>query len=842
MSAFGALPVALAPSGVLADARAVDRTCLHCGTVVGAAALMVRIDGAEAPVCCEGCASAALWIRDAGLADWFRLRQAQGPKGRVASVDYRGWAHPDVLAAHAQSVPGGCALTVLTDGMRCAACAWLLDRALAGQAGVLEVSANAVSGRVRLVWDPAQVALPDLLARMDQLGYPPQLATGLAAEQARLKRRRGGLLKLTLAALGALQAMMFAEAAWLDGSGQMPIATRDFLRWITLLVSTPVVLWAGAGFFTGMLREFRARSAGMDTLVSVSLALAWSASVIETLRGGPEVWFDAAVMFVFLLLLARQLEALARQRASAQIDLLARAQPVLARRERADGVVEQVPAAQLQRGDPVQVAAGEALPADGVLLDAQARLDESLLTGEALPVVRQAGQRVLAGSVARGQPLRFEVTASAGATQVAQLLRLVERAQAQRPQAARLADRIAAWCVPAMLLLALAVALGWTLVEPARALPATLAVLAVTCPCALSLAVPAALTVALGALARGGVLAVDGDAVLRLAHCDRLLCDKTGTLTRGQPTLAQTELGPATDRAGALAIAAALQRGSGHPLAAAFAPHATATVQATAVRVEPGAGVSGQVGGREYRLGRADFCGVGAATDPGIWLVEAVVPPQILLRAQVDDPVRPAARPLLDALRSLGLEAELSSGDSPAAVARLAAALEVSAWRARQSPQDKLTRLRELQQQGHRVLMLGDGSNDAPVLAGADVAVALGEGTAMARQAAALVIPGGAIERLPAAIVLARRTQRILRQNLGWALAYNVLAIPPAALGWISPWLAALGMALSSLLVTLNALRLGRRAGPEPVPGTPHVRPWRRTHLVVETLPPGERP
>lgn len=801
------LPLALAPAGPALAAA----TCLHCGAALGADATLVEIDGRSAPVCCGGCASAALWIRDAGLGDWFTLRQAEGPKGSQDIEDYSAWAHPDVLASHAHPIPGGLELTVLTDGMRCAACAWLIDRALSGLDGVLEVSANAVSGRIRLAWDPARVALPALLSRLARLGYAPQLAAGMDAEAQRRRTRRQGLLRLGLSALGALQAMMFAEAAWLDHAGQMPLATRDFLRWITLLVSTPVVFWAGAPFLAGMLRELRLRRAGMDTLVAVSLLLAYGASVVETWRGGPQVWFDAAVMFVFLLLLARQLESWARLRASARVDLLARAQPALARRETGAGQVEQVPAMQLRPDDVVQVGAGAALPADGVLLDGPAAVDESLLTGEALPVHKQPGQALLAGSVCGMQALRLRVTAAAGTTRLAQLLRLVERAQAQRPRAAQLADRVAAWFVPAMLVLAAAVAMVWAWVDPVRALPATLAVLAVTCPCALSLAVPAALAVAIGALARRGVLVVDGDALLALATCDRVLCDKTGTLTAGQPELAQVQPVADTEAATALALAAALQRDSGHPLAAAFAPHADASVRADAVQVVPGAGVEGSVGAERYRLGQAAFCGLGAADDSGVWLSQLRAGRWCpLLRCVLRDRARPQAAATVRALEGLGLQTELSSGDGPAAVGALATEVGLRAWRARQSPQAKLERLQALQAQGHRVLMVGDGSNDAPVLAGADVAVAMGTGTALAQQAAGLVIPGGALERLPGAIRLARRTQHILRQNLGWAIAYNALAIPPAALGWVSPWIAALGMALSSLLVTLNALRLQR--------------------------------
>lgn len=779
--------------------------CFHCGEALPDDAAWVELDGASVPVCCSGCAAAAGWIRDAGLGDYYRLRRSEAPRVATGFDDYAAWDHPEVQAAHVRDVPGGRELTLLVRGMRCAACAWLIDRALSREPGVLELGANAVTGRIRLRWDPARTTLAPLLRRLAELGFVPHLATGLPREAALRREQRRDLLRLGVAGLGAMQAMMFAEALYLDTANEMGVATRDFLRWIAFLVSTPVVFYSGWPFLAGMARELRLGRLGMDTLVATSVLLAWGASLVETLRGGPHVWFDAAVMFVLLLLLARQLEAWARRRASAQVDALARARPALAWREGGDGRVQQVSSAALAVGDVIRVPPGEALPGDGELLDAEAAMDEALLSGESEPVRRGVGDTVLAGSLCRDHALRVRLQRVGSQTRLADLVRLVERAQEQRPPLARLADRVASRFVAAILAIAALVFAAWWQLDATRAFEVTLALLVVSCPCALSLAIPTALAAAHGWLARRGVLALRGDALERLARVDTLVFDKTGTLTTATPTLDTVEtfegLAPGT----ALEFAAALQHGSRHPIAHAFAPYRGAA-RAQQVAVVAGRGVRAEVDGRRLHLGRADFA-CARADDGAVWLGDGE---RALARFTLRQSLRADARDTVEALRAQGLALELSSGDAPAAVDAVAGELGIARHAARQAPDDKLARVRGLQREGHVVAMLGDGINDAPVLAGADVSIALGDGAGLAHRAADLVLAGESLQRVPEALALARRTRAIVRQNLAWAIGYNLVALPFAALGLVAPWLAAIGMALSSLLVTLNALRLAR--------------------------------
>ena len=876
------------------ETRCLETRCFHCGeSLPDSGAAHARIDGRERAFCCTGCAAAAHWIDAAALGDYYRLRERDA--GRVdpdlagaQAVDDRVWDRADLLAEHARAVPGGCEIVVLTDGMRCAACAWLIDRALSREAGVSEVAANALTGRIRIVWDPAQVALSALLGRLRALGYGVSLATGDARERARRAESRRWMLRLGIAALGTMQAMMFAEALYLDFSRQMPEPTRDFFRWITFLVSTPVVFYSGWPFIAGMWRELRGRRLGMDTLIAGSTLLAYGASLVETIRGGTHVWYDAAVMFVFLLLTARLFEARARGIASAQVDAMARARPALCLRERDDGVRERVPPAALVPGDVVHVAVGEAVPADGVLLDESAAFDESLLSGESHAVEKAAGGEVFAGSHCRERPARLRIVRTGADTRLSQLTRLVERAQEQRPALAQATERIGMGFTALLLIAAAATYAWWRVHDPARAFEVALAVLVVSCPCALSLAVPAALTAAHGALAKLGVLALRPDALQTLARVDRVVFDKTGTLGARSLQLTQVELLPHAAQAGldaqaALRIAAALEAGSGHPLEAAFVdartaahdsvapqasgrpasvPHAPGDEQAQASvatqrRNEAGRGVGGCVDGRIWRLGRGDWAapldaraqtpgGAGGhaedavheqardVRDDALWLGDGE---RAFARFVLRETPREDARAAVSALDAQGIAVTLCSGDAAPAVARMAEAVGIATCRARQSPEDKLAHVRERQAAGEVVAMVGDGINDAPVLAGADVSLALADGAALAQRAADCVIVGGHLMRVPQAVALARRTRRIVRENLAWALGYNIVALPLAMMGLVTPWLAAIGMSLSSLLVTLNALRLLRaprtadagtpvrthRPEDTPVPARPHA-------------------
>ena len=805
---MNAVPAGLGLTDLSGDAASATRQCYHCVEAVPAGAPQLELDGALRDFCCAGCAAAARWIRDARLEDYYRLRSVQGARVGTAQLDFAAWDGDEIQAAHARSVEGGREITLVTDGMRCAACAWLIDRALSREPGVLEVGANAITGRIRIAWDPARTLLSAPLARLAALGFRPSLARGIGIERAREAERRRWLLRLGAAGLASLQAMMFAEALYLDTTGSMPLPTRDFLRWITFLVATPVVFYAGWPFLAGAWRELTNRRLGMDTLVASCTLLAWGGSVVETLRGGPQVWYDTAVMFVFLLLAARLIEQRTRAVASAQVDALAQAQPALATRETDAGRIETVAVTRLAAGDTLQVAAGDTLPADGRLLDASADFSEALLTGESRPVTHAAGDAVFAGSIAVDRRVRITVTGTGTATRLSAIARLVDQAQAHRPRIARLADRVAGGFVVALLVAAVAVYAAWRIMAPDRAFEVLLSLLVISCPCALSLSVPATLAAAHGRLARLGVLATRPDALEALARATDLVFDKTGTLSTGRPEIIDTEVFAAASAEEALALAALLERGSRHPLAQAFTAQDDGRV-ASDRREIAGAGVEGVVDGRTLRLGSAPFAISGGADDDRIWLGDGAQP---LAAFRLRETTRDDAVATVRALEARGLELHLYSGDVEEAALAFATRLGIADAAGRLQPEGKLARVQALQRQGRIVAMVGDGLNDAPVLAGADVSIVVARGAALAQQAGDFVLTQDRLQRVPDAIDVARRTQRIIRENLAWALLYNLFALPLAATGHVTPWIAALAMVLSSLTVTLNALRLTRAA------------------------------
>jgi Cu2+-exporting ATPase len=798
--------------------------CFHCAEPLPARGVRhALIDGGERALCCAGCEAAAMLIRDAGLLDYYRVRSEPARRADEAPADFLAWDSESVQLAQVRERDGDGTreITVLVEGLRCAACGWLIEHALGREPGVREVQVNPSTGRATLAWDGATTRLSTLLDTLARLGYIAHLP-GADGDVAATAQRRTALKRLVVAGLGMMQGMMFAEALYF-GDGAMDLATRDFFRWVGLGVSTPVVFYAGWPFLRGAWIEWRQRHPGMDLLVATTILVAWTASLVETLRGGPAVYFDSAVMFVFLLLATRHIEQAARRRANAAVEVLARAQPQQARRVDADRVTE-IPVHALRVGDRVRVRPGEAVPADGTLLGTGGAFDEALLSGESRPVAREAGAEALAGSVCLDAPVELMVTRIGSATTLAQMVRLVERAQAARPRIARVADRIASRFVVALFAATVVIACAWYAIDPAQALPIALAVLAVSCPCALSLAVPAGLAATHSRLAREGALVLRPDALETLARVDCVVLDKTGTLTTGRMQVTGVRLLTADlSRARALALGAALERESLHPLASAFRPHAVDTLVARAVRATGGGGVAGRIDGTDWRLGSAAFVGAGDDAGRAVWLADAQGP---VARFEVDDELRAGAVAAMAALRERGVALRILSGDAPEAVARIAATLGIEHWQARQSPQDKLAAIRKLQAEGRTVAMVGDGINDAAVLAGASVSVAMAEGAALAHAAADVVLATPRLQVLPSLLAAARDNQRVARQNLSWAVGYNTVGLLLAAVGLVPPWAAAIGMSVSSLAVTLNALRLAAsrdkpRRPPAPLPATP---------------------
>ncbi|ANB18390.1 heavy metal translocating P-type ATPase [Dokdonella koreensis] len=781
--------------------------CFHCGEPVPAdLRLTARVQDGDRPVCCIGCRAAAEWIEGLGLADYYRLRSM--PAQPVATpADYRAWDRPQLTRLHVRTTAADRAdVVVLVEGLRCAACAWLIERALGALPGVREVGVNVAARRVLLGYDPSRTRLSEVLAALARLGYAPHPLTADAIDSLRQRENRDALKRLVVAGLGAMQAMMYAVALYAGVFDGIDPAVRDFFRWLGFLVATPVVLYSARPFFAGALREWRSRRLSMDTPVAIAVALIYVASLVETLRGGHEIYFDSVSMFVFFLLAGRAIEMRARHRAGDVVDALARLQPPLAER-RSGAAFQTVGVHELVPGDTVRVGAGAAIPADGVLAGPACRVDESLVSGESAARRRQPGDPVIAGSLVLDGPVEITVQRIGPDTVLAGVVRLVTRAAAERPRLARLADARASRFVLRVLALTAITAAAWCAFDPERAFGAALAVLVVSCPCAFALAVPTALTRAVAVLAARGVLVVDADALEALATADRFVFDKTGTLSEPEIDLARSVVLRGS-RDDALAIAAALEQGSTHPLARALrrAAGERPLPAAAALRHVAGAGVEGTLDGRRYRLGRPAFVDA-VATDEALVLSDRHGP---LARFAIDERPREGAATLLQGLRDAGVGCGILSGDAPGRVAAMAARLGVADWRAGAQPADKLAHLAGLRGEGHVVVMVGDGVNDAPVLAGADVAVAVGEGAALAQAASGILLPAGRLDALLEARAIARCMLQTLRRNLNWALGYNLSVVPLAAFGLVPPWLAAIGMSLSSVVVIVHSLRIGR--------------------------------
>ncbi|WBY02491.1 cation-translocating P-type ATPase [Ramlibacter tataouinensis] len=717
---------------------------------------------------------------------------------------------------------------IAIEGMYCAACTLTIEQAIGQLAGVESVQVNGSTATARVVWTPQRSQPSDWWRALEKAGYRGLPAGDELQAQPRQRERRKLLWRWLVAGFCMMQVMMYAVPAYIAEPGEMTPDIASLLRWASWMLTVPVLLFSCQPFFASAWRDLRHRRIGMDVPVTLGILIAFGASSIATIDPagplGAEVWYDSVTMFVFFLLSGRLLEQRLRDRTAGSLEALMRRLPASVERRRADGAFERVAVRRLRAGDVVRVLPGEAFPADGTVLEGDSRADEALLTGESRPLPRGAGDAVIAGSHNLAAALLVRVEKVGEDTRYAAIVALMERASVDKPRLARLADRVAGPFLLAVLAAAVAAAAAWWPSGPGHALGIAVAVLIVTCPCALSLATPAATLAAAGALARRGILVRRLEALESAASVDTVVFDKTGTLTRDRMSVMDVRTRAGLLPHEALELASALAGHSLHPasraLAAASGP---GRWQASGVREIAGQGLEGTVaagdGGprQRLRLGSAALC---SAPDSRSAVAEAHLADEHgwLATFSLDESLREDAAPAVERLQQRGFGVQLLSGDRTRAVRRLAwrAGIEWS-W-GRQSPEDKLDHVRGQQDRGRRVAMVGDGLNDGPVLARADVSFAMGQGVPLAQSRSDFVVLGGQLEAIPAVLALARRTRRIVRQNLAWAAGYNAVCVPLALVGWMPPWLAGLGMAASSLLVVANAARLSR---PERAPLSP---------------------
>jgi len=790
--------------------------CYHCGLPVPSGGrFQARILGETRELCCPGCQAVAEAIVAGGLESYYRHRSESSanpealPKAlgdELALFDRADVQQPFV------SHSGELAETsLMIEGISCAACGWLIEKHLRAMPGVGEAQLNLSNQRLRVRWDDARLPLSQLLHELRRIGYAghpyqaDQAAERMAAENRRVLRQLG------VAGLLWMQVMMASMATWPEFNIDLSAGMDSILRWTSLLLTTPIVFYCCTDFFRGALRDLRTRHLTMDVSVSLAIGGAYVAGIWSTVTGVGELYFDAVGMFALFLLAGRYLERRARERTAAATAQLVNLLPASCLRLDQDDQPERILLGELVLGDRVLVQPGALLPADGIILSGQSSIDESLLTGEYLPLPRGEGDSVTAGTLNVEGPLTLQVQALGDDTRLSAIVRLLERAQGEKPRLAELADQVAQWFLLIVLGVAAVVGLVWWQIDPQRAFWIVFALLVATCPCALSLATPTALTAATGRLHQLGLLITRGHVLEGLNRIDTVIFDKTGTLTEGRLALSAIHPLGALDQDACLALAAALENRSEHPIARAFG---RAPVAAEQVDSLPGLGLEGVVAGRRLRIGRADFVSA-LAEQPappipgqnGQWLLlgDSDGPLAWLV---LDDRIRSDAAALLDACRARNWQVVLLSGDSSPMVAEVARTLGIADARGGLTPDAKLEVLRQLHSEGRSVLMLGDGVNDVPVLAAADISIAMGSATDLAKTSADAVLLSNRLDSLVEGLAVARRTRRIIIENLTWASLYNGLILPFAAVGWVTPIWAALGMSASSLLVVLNALRL----------------------------------
>ncbi len=785
--------------------------CFHCALPVPPDCdYTVRIDDVERPVCCIGCRAVAELIRDAGMSNYYALREVPEPGVGKPDGDEKEWRifnSPEMRSAFAQSDEHSAEATVYVGGMYCSACGWLIDTSLSRISGVDSVDVNPITHRIRVRWQHATLGLGDILGQLAQLGYDPQPLTADDGTQPEVTEQRMALKRLLVASLGMMQVMMFAIGLYVGEFQGIDADMERFLRLVSFFVTTPVVFYSAKPFFVSAWRGVSARMPGMDLPVSIAIGAAYAASVYSTFTNGDAVWFDSVTMFVFFLTLGRYLEMRARHRSIDRSAALSRLVPNTAGRLN-DGTVETVPVARLVSGDIVRIRPGDSVPADGIVVEGESSADESLLTGESAPRRRKPGNRMAAGSINLDGVVDLRVEATGNDTALGAISRLSERARYARPSFVQIADRIASYIVVALLLVAGAVAAYWYGAAPERAFVITLSVLVVTCPCALALATPAAFAAAGSRLSQLRLLVTNGNAIEVLARATHFVFDKTGTLTSGRPDIERVHVFDRNySEADCIRIAATLEQISSHPIAAAF-HGAKDLLPLSNAKLHVAEGVSGTIDGTRWRIGSAAFTGVSATDLAGACFLAA--DDRCIARFEIVDELRPGAREVIDKLRTEGARISLLSGDNKAAVRRVATALSINDYRSACTPANKLSFIAALQDKGERVVMTGDGINDAPVLAGADASIAPAHAALLAQTSADIIMLGDSLRPLSKAVEMSKRTLRIVRQNLAWAVIYNTLALPLAAAGLVPPWAAAIGMSASSLVVVLNALRLNR--------------------------------
>ena len=807
------------------------KTCFHCNQPVPEGVkLTVEINGRKEPVCCPGCLAVSEAIIGLGLQNYYKYRTntARTPETSVENNIKKLFIYdrPDIQQQFIRQLPGNRLEAVLIlEDMVCPACAWLIENRIAALEHVEDVDLNYTTRTLKLKWDNLHIKLSRILHEILKIGYRAYPYNEQQEKILHEKERKVQLQKLGLAGLLGMQVMMISIALYFRGWGLEEQALRNFLQWVCLLLTLPVIFYSASPFFKSAYLQIRNLHPGMDIPVSLGISIAFIASVLSTVSGSGEIYYDSVVMFTFFLLTGRYLEFMSRKKAGEFTDKLKKIIPATTTRLFVSGsslVEEVVPVIDLKQGDKILVRAGEVIPADGIITAGKSPVDESIISGESKPVTREKGAATIGGSINMDSPLQILVKNTGPDTVLSRIIELSETVNSKKSEFAEFSNRAGSWFVIIVIAIAISVAWYWSTVNPSLALPSTIAVLVATCPCALALAAPAAFTTAVTTLLRSGIAVTDKNAIEILPKSNHVIFDKTGTLTFGKLSLETVICPEGQSRDECLSIAAALERQSEHPVAKSIIMHAKSINARVASDITgfPGEGIMGKLDNKKYYIGTRSFILKHANLQPdstditGDRETDTVVllasESKILGKFIFSDLIRPDARELIDFIKSTGKKVSLLSGDQPVCVDAIAHDLGIKDTKGGLKPEDKLRILQELRAGNNTVIMVGDGINDAPVLAAADTSIAMGSGSDLAKINAKMILLSSNLTGIEAAFRICQKTHRVIIQNIFWAIGYNLSVVPVAAMGLVAPWMAAIGMSISSLIVIANALRIGK--------------------------------
>ena len=803
--------------------------CFHCSEPVPEGLdLTVEIFGKKQHMCCAGCQAIARTIMDYGHQDYYKYRTRFPDKpGDLVPENLRKlqlFDLPDIQKKFVQHHKENIRETsLILDGVTCPACVWMIERHISILPGVVSANVNYSNNRAAIVWDNSRIKLSDIMEAVSKIGYSaypyePGREQYLAEDERKKQIRRIGL-----AGLLGMQVMMISVALYIGEWKGIDHTTRKFFQWFAFLLATPVLFYSAQPFFRGAWRNIRQLYAGMDIPVTVGLLVAYTGSIWATVTDIGDVYYDTVVMFIFFLSISRYLEFSARRKSIQHIENLNRILPAMATRlDNIEGTITEtfIPVAELKSGDLVLVRAGETVPADGIVYDGKSTVDESLITGENLPIVKNTGTEVIGGSINIESPLQVRVTNIGENTLLSRILYLIDHARSEKPAFTQTANMISGWFVISVLIIAVIAVIYWWNAGQEIWLPITISVLVATCPCALAIATPAALSAAITTYLKAGIAVSRQTAVEELAKVTHFIFDKTGTLTYGNLKLDSINCLSNADKEKFLAIAAALEASSEHPVGKAIVEACNAgPYQASNINNFPGEGITGIVENEQYYLGTQEFIskntglifkGDSLETIDDSYKTAFIMANsrQLCCTFVFSDEIRPHAKQLIKSLKENGIKTILLSGDKRSSVKHIADTLKTDIAVSDLKPDKKLAWLETLRDRNSVIAMLGDGINDAPVLAAADVSLAMGSGTSISRINADVILLNNDLEVLEKAIKVSRKTFKIIRQNIIWAIGYNILILPAAFAGIIQPWIAAIGMSLSSLIVVGNASRI----------------------------------